>query len=73
MSVSEKVLHHLQVMPESAQAEVLHFIESLESKIKTSEREAEADWFSLSLSSAMHGMEDEQTPYAISDIKDSFS
>ncbi len=73
MSLTEKILEHLQSMPEPMQVEVLHFVEYLESKIKNSEFEDEADWFTLSLSYAMRGMEEESAPYSLKDVKDFFS
>lgn len=73
MSLTERILEHLQSMPEPLQVEVLHFVEYLESKIKNTELEREADWFVLSLSHAMRGMEDESVPYSLNDIKDLFS
>jgi hypothetical protein len=44
-------------LPESKQIEILDFIE----------------WADFSLSSAMRGMEDEQAPYSLNDLKESFS
>lgn len=73
MSLTEKILEHLQSMPESVQAEVLHFVEYLESKIKSSELENEGNWSTLSLSHAMRGLEEEPSPYSLKDVKDSFS
>ncbi len=73
MTLTEKILQHLESMPESAQVKVLQFVEHLESRIGKSETEGEADWFTLSLSHAMRGMEQEPTPYSLDDIKDSFS
>jgi hypothetical protein len=52
------------------QGEVLNFVEYLQAKAEKHERK---DWSNLSLSSAMRGMEDEQTPYSLADLKESFS
>ncbi len=73
MSLTEKILEHLQSMPEPLQVEVLHFVEYLESKIKNSELVGEGDWFTLSLSYAMRGMEEEPAHYSLKDVKDLFS
>jgi hypothetical protein len=74
MTVAEKILQHLQSMPESAQIKVLQFVERLESMAGGPEPEDDGDyWFTISLSHAMRGMEPESTPYTLEDIKDSFS
>jgi len=57
-------------LPELKQIEVLDFIEYL--KLKT-ERQENIDWSTLSLSSAMRGMENEQSHYSLNDLKESFS
>jgi len=73
MTLTEKILQHLQTLPETFQAEVLDFVEYLESKIeKSKEGEEEKEWSALSLSFAMQGMEDEYSPYSIDDIKERF-
>lgn len=68
MTLAEKILHQITVLPESKQAEVLDFIEFL--ALKTS-GDHDRNWARLSLTSAMRGMEDEPTPYSRSDIKNS--
>lgn len=73
MTVTDKILKHLQSMPEPVQVEVLHFVEYLESKLKKSKLDEETDWSTFSLSQAMQGMEEEQAPYSPKDIKDSLS
>lgn len=70
MSLLEIIIQHVQDLPEFEQAEVLNFVEYLQAKIK---KEENKDWLNLSLSSAMRGLEDEQTPYSIEDLKESFS
>lgn len=75
MSLSEKILKHIQEMPESFQAEILDFVEYLESKIKKgkkSDRE-ETEWSELSLSYAMRDMENEYSPYSLNDLKERFA
>lgn len=66
MSLEEKIIRHVQELPESKKAEVLDFVEYLRSKIE------ERDWSEFSLSSAMSGMENEVSPYSLEDIKESF-
>ncbi|MDY7032409.1 MAG: DUF2281 domain-containing protein [Thermodesulfobacteriota bacterium] len=70
MSLAETIIKHVQALPESKQIEVLDFVEYLRSK---AEKQEITDWTDLSLSSAMRGMEDEQTPYSLNDLKESFS
>ena len=75
MSLPEKILKHIQEMPESFQAEILDFVEYLESKIKKGnkiDREG-TDWSELSLSFAMRDMEDEYSPYSLNDLKERFT
>ena len=67
MSLEEKIMRNIQELPESKQAEVLDFVEYL--RTKTEER----DWSEFSLTSAMRGMENEDSPYSLEDIKESFS
>lgn len=74
MTLPEKIIQHLQKLPESVQAEVLDFVEYLESKVGAHQNtQDERDWSTLSLSHAMRGMEDEQTSYSSNDLKEVFS
>jgi hypothetical protein len=67
MMIAEKIQQHVQQLPAAFQAEVLDFIEYLLAK---SNKRAEDDWSDLSLTLAMRGMEDEDTPrYTIADLK----
>jgi hypothetical protein len=54
-------------LPEDKKAEVLDFVKYLRSKTE------EKDWSELSMSSSMRGMENEDTPYSLADLKESFS
>ncbi len=71
MSTAEAILQHLKSLPDSAQREVLDFVQFLESRF--TEREESLMWSDFSLTSAMQGMEDEETLYSLADIKESFS
>jgi hypothetical protein len=53
-------------LPESKKAEVLDFVEYLKTKAE------DKDWSIFSLSSAMRGMEDEDSPYSLGDLQESF-
>lgn len=68
MTLKEKILQGVQNLSEPLQAEVLDFVEYLESKV-----EDEKDWSTISLSFAMSGMEKEESSYILSDLKEIFS
>ena len=75
MVVTERIQQHVQRLPASFQSEVLDFVEYLLAKAEREVvRQEERAWSNLSMSSAMHGMEDEDTPtYTIGDLKVVFS
>ena len=70
MKLEETIIQQVHDLPETEKAEVLDFIKYLKAKIEKKELK---DWNNLSLSSAMRGMEDEQSPYSLNDLKESFS
>jgi len=70
MSIAEAIIKDVQALSESKQAEVLDFVQYLRSKAEKQEIKDCADF---SLSSAMRGIEDEEAPYSLNDIKESFS
>ena len=73
MTSTEAILQHLRNLPEQARREVLDFVEFLSSRRVTSgPRDEDGAWSEFSLASAMRGMEDEGTPYTLTDIKESF-
>lgn len=70
MDLSEKIIETVKSLPESKQAEVLDFIEYLQTKT------ASVEWADFSLSSAMRGMEkmeNENSAYSLNGIKEPFS
>ena len=69
MNLSEKILITVASLPESKQAEVLDFVEYL--KLKT-EKEENSHWTDFSISSAMRGMENEDSNYSVADLKETF-
>jgi len=69
MSVAEKIVEHVKVLPESVQTQVLEFVEFLEAK----NLKDDADWSRSSLDSAMRGLEGESSPYSEADLKEVFS
>lgn len=66
MAIDEQIQQHVQKLPVSVQAEVLDFVEYLVAKVRSGE---DRDWSDLSLTFALHGMEDEATPrYTAADL-----
>ena len=73
MTTAQAIVQRVMSLPEDAQREVLDFVEFIETrKIGQAERQDDAAWSMLSLASAMRGMEDEESPYTLSDLKESF-
>ncbi len=68
MTVMDKIMQHIQSLPESLQTEALDFVEYLEVKAGKNE----AVWTAFSLSSALRGMEGETPLYSAQDLKESF-
>ena len=71
MTTSEAIVERLKLLPDPVQKEVLDFVEFLESKQAGSDV-SDTEWNRFSLASAMRGMEDENTPYTLHDLKVSF-
>ncbi|MBT8763391.1 DUF2281 domain-containing protein [Desulfohalobiaceae bacterium Ax17] len=70
MKLTEKIIQAIEALPESKQIEVLDYVEYLKAKI---EKQDDIDWKNFSLASAMRGMEDEDSPYSLDDIKEACS
>ena len=71
MAVADRILHHLESLPESVQAQVLDFVEYLRWRVQTGrESNEEAGWPAFSLAQAMRGLEDEPSPYSTDDIRE---
>ena len=70
MSLAEKVIQNLKILPKSKQIEVLDFIEYLREKI---EKQDNRDWDNFSISAAIREMENESSPYSLNDLKEIFS
>jgi hypothetical protein len=74
VTVADRILEHLRSLPEPFQAEVLEFVEHLETKAQALQSQQEdEDWSALSLSQAMRGLESEPCPYSTEDIREVFS
>ena len=71
--MAERILEHVKRLPESLQAQVLDFVEYLESKVGSAKSSAEnGAWSAFSLFQAMRGMESESSPYSMDDLKEVF-
>ncbi len=74
MRVSERIYEEVKKLPEPLQSEVLDFVQYLASRVElesTLDNELTAAGVSLSL--AMRGMEDEETPsYSSQDLRETF-
>ena len=69
MTTAQAIIRQLESLPNSAQREVLDFVEFLKSRQDTSpSREEDVAWSHFSLASAMRGMEYEETPYTLGDL-----
>ena len=74
MNIEETIIKRLKSLPDLAQREVLDFVEFLAyRREELPTREEDVAWSKFSLASAMRGMEDEETPYTLSDLKETFS
>ena len=74
MRVSDRIFEELKKLPEPLQAEVLDFVQNLALEMeRKGTLKNEYTSTSLSLSLAMRGMEDEETPsYSASDLRETF-
>lgn len=70
MKIMEKIIENLKSLPESAQTEVLGFVEYL--KVKESREDDGYKWGQFSLDSAMRGIAEEPSLYTTQDIKENF-
>jgi hypothetical protein len=66
MSLDDKIMKEIQDLPESKKAEVLDFVGYLKARAE------DKDWSVFSLSAAMRDMEDEDSPYSLGDLQESF-
>ena len=69
MTLAEKILQKMRLLPEEKQAEVLDFVDFLSQKQAEEENRA---WSAFSLASALRGMEDEEELYSLDDLKERF-
>jgi hypothetical protein len=77
MTVIDKIHQRVLILPKPLQTQVLDFVEFLLSKGETDLQDNIQDidtleWSNLSLTMAMRGMEDEEEPYTIGDLKETF-
>jgi hypothetical protein len=65
MVLTEKIQEYIRKLPQSLQQEMLDYLEFLLAKAEREDKE----WSTLSLESAMRGMEDEPGLYTLADLK----
>jgi len=70
MNISEMIIEKMNKLPKSKLIEVFDFVEYLKQK---TERKTDKVWSNFSVSSAMRGMETEESPYSQTDLKEIFS
>ena len=74
MSTVEETVRLMKGLPHKLQAEVRDFVKSLRDRGDGEAIDQDRDWMSISLFSAMRGMENEESPtYSSSDLKEVFS
>lgn len=66
MTLDEKIYQHVRKLPDAFREELLDFIQYL---LMKAERRETREWSSLSLSSAMRGLEEEESLYGPSDLR----
>lgn len=72
MSTVERIVQHVQKLPEPFLNEVLHFVEFLMTKpVPENSHREDGEWSRFSLSAAMRDLENEDEPkYDKSDLKE---
>lgn len=66
MTLNEKILRYTQKLPPSFQEELLDYLQYLTIKAEQQEKK---EWSTLSLTSAMRGIDEEEAVYSVADIK----
>ena len=69
MSLAEKIIEKVERLPQEKQAEILDFVDYLHKKHEKQNKQA---FHSLSLASAMDGLEEDGIHYSIEDLKENF-
>ncbi len=73
MTTAQAIVQRVMSLPEDAQRQVLDFVEFIETRATGQpESQDDAAWSALSLGAAMRGMEDEESPYTLDDLKEKF-
>jgi hypothetical protein len=69
MVLNKKIQEYIRKLPQSLQEEMIDYLEFLLAKAQREDNE----WSSLSLASALRGMENEPDLYSLSDLKVKYS
>ena len=73
MTTAEAIARSLEPLPEVAKREVLDFVEFIKARqCQETPQEEDTAWSEFSLASAMRGMECEESPYSLADLKEVF-
>jgi hypothetical protein len=73
MTTAEAIVRSLEPLPETAKQEVLDFVKFISARMgQATPADEDAAWSDFSIASAIRGMEEEDTPYSIADLKESF-
>lgn len=70
MSIAEKIIKRVKLLPEDKQSEILDFIYYLSQKVN--EEEERKQWSKFSLKSAMRRLESEESLYSLNAIKEKY-
>lgn len=72
MTTQEAIVRSLEPLGEAEKQEVLDFVEFIEARRREGPPpDEDAAWSVFSVASAMRGMEEEATSYALADLKES--
>ena len=66
MTLDDKIYQNVRKLPDTFREELLDFVQYL---LMKAERRETLEWSSLSLSSAMRGLEEEESLYGPADLK----
>ena len=72
MAIADTIYQFIERLPPTLQAEVLDFAQYLLFRAERDESD-EVDWSRFSVAMAMRGMEEEDSPYTMDDLRETYS
>jgi hypothetical protein len=72
VAIADSVQEYVQRLPPALQAQVLDFAKYLLYRVECESASDQDDWSVLSVSMAMRGLEEEDSPYTEDDIKEPY-